>query len=111
MAGLTPESIRAVQHERQLEIGWRDGRQDRLPYRFLRGRCPCAACVNEFTGRRVVDVADVSEQVQPTRLDYAGNYALKIAWNDAHDTGLYTWEYLLQLGREACGSSPASEPS
>ena len=105
MAGLTPESIRAVQDERQLEIGWPDGRVDRLPYRLLRGRCPCAACVDEFTGRRMVDVADVPEQIQPVRLEYAGNYALKIAWNDGHDTGLYTWEYLADLGREAAGEA------
>ena len=100
MAGLTPESIRAVQDERRFEIGWPEGRVDRLPFRFLRGRCPCAACVDEFTGRRIVDVADVAEQIRPTRVDYAGNYAIKITWNDRHDTGLYTWDYLARLGRE-----------
>ena len=103
MAGLTPESIRAVQDEAQLEIGWPGGRVERLPYRFLRGRCPCAACVDEMTGRRVVDVGDVPEQIRPLRLEYSGNYALKIAWNDGHETGLYTWDYLAELGAEAGG--------
>ena len=103
-----PERLRALQDERRLEITWPGGRTDRLPYRFLRGRCPCAACVDEFTGRRVFDVADAPEQIRPERLDYAGNYALKIAWNDGHDTGLYTWEYLAELGREWASSARAS---
>jgi ATP-binding protein involved in chromosome partitioning len=56
-----------------------------------------------MTGRRIVDVADVPEQIKPTRLQYSGNYALKVAWNDGHDTGLYTWDYLAELGREGRG--------
>ena len=105
MAGLTPESVRALQDEHRLDIGWPGGAVDRLPFRFLRGRCPCAACVDEMTGRRIVDVADIPEQIKPVRLEYSGNYALKVAWNDGHDTGLYTWDYLATLGHEARGQS------
>jgi DUF971 family protein len=96
-----PVSIRSLTDERRLEIGWPEGEVARLPFRFLRGRCPCAACVDEFTGRRIVDVSDIPERIAPVRLEYSGNYALKIAWNDGHETGLYTWDYLGSLGREA----------
>ena len=97
---LAPKHIRARQQEGLFEVEWPQGPVDRLPYRFLRGRCPCAACVDEMTGERIVDVENVPETVRPAALDYAGNYALKIRWDDGHDTGLYTWDYLRKLADE-----------
>ena len=93
----SPKHIRALQQEARLEIEWPNGTIDQFPYRFLRGRCPCAGCVDEMTGVRVVDVENVPAGVKPAALDFAGNYALKIRWDDGHDTGLYTWEYLREL--------------
>lgn len=95
-----PRNIRARQEERVLELEWHDGAVDRLPYRFLRGECPCAGCVNEFTGERMIDVDAIPETIQPTELGISGNYALKITWSDRHDTGLYTWDRLAALGRQ-----------
>lgn len=94
---VSPKHIRARQQQGQLEVEWPDGAVHRLPYRFVRGRCPCAACVDEMTGERIVDVEQVPETIKPASLDFAGNYALKIRWSDGHDTGLYTWDYLRQL--------------
>ena len=68
-----------------------------VPFRYLRGRCPCASCVNEFTGERMVDVGDIPEAIEIEAAKFAGNYALKITWNDRHDTGLFTWEHLHEL--------------
>ena len=94
-----PLSIKSRQQEGVLELQWSHGTY-RLPFRFLRGRCPCASCVNEVTGVRMVDVEDVPLAVAPTNLQFSGNYAIKISWNDRHDTGLFTWEYLELLSND-----------
>nr|AUN35787.1 HEAT repeat co-occurring protein [uncultured bacterium] len=95
-----PLNIRAIKEQRTLELKWSDGTTDRLPFRFIRGRCPCASCVDEVTGERVIDVENVAEDVQPTEMGFSGNYALRFNWSDGHHTGLYTWSYLKQLCRE-----------
>ena len=96
-----PLKIRALQEARQLEIQWNDGTMTRLPYRFLRGECPCAACVDEMTGRRILDVESIPHGIQPANVSLVGNYALKIDWNDGHSTGMYTWDRLAELSRTA----------
>ncbi len=106
-----PLSIKARQQEGVLELQWSHGSY-RLPFRFLRGRCPCAGCVDEMTGVRTVDVADVPLAIAPADLRFSGNYALKITWNDRHDTGLFTWEYLEILCQElAAALSRAADAS
>ena len=94
-----PTKIRALQSQGVLELAWNDGTACQLPYKFLRGQCPCAGCVNEMTGERMIDVDAVPESIQPLKLEYCGNYALKIDWNDGHNTGLFTWERLHALCR------------
>ncbi len=92
-----PKNVRALQEASVLELVWPDDTSNRLSYRLLRGSCPCASCVNEFTGERVFGPDRVSENIRPTDLSFTGSYALKITWSDGHDTGLYTWEYLAKL--------------
>ena len=99
-----PSNIRAITEEKSLQFTWPDNLDAQLPFRFLRGRCPCAGCVNEFTGERMVHVEDIPEAIEIADVAFTGNYALKIVWSDRHDTGLYTWEYL----RELCESDDAT---
>lgn len=101
-----PLSIKSRQQEGVLELQWSHGTY-RLPFRFLRGRCPCASCVNEVTGVRMVDVEDVPLAVAPTNIQFSGNYAIKISWNDRHDTGLFTWEYLELLCKDLATAAEA----
>ena len=98
-----PLSIKSRQQEGVLELQWSHGTY-RLPFRFLRGRCPCASCVDEVSGVRVVDVEDVPIVIAPTNIQFSGNYAIKITWNDRHDTGLFTWEYLELLSKDIASS-------
>jgi DUF971 family protein len=100
-----PENIRALQDDRVFEIVWSTDRTDRLPYKFLRGQCPCAGCVDEFTGIRTLDVNTVLDDIHPVNLSFTGNYALKILWSDTHDTGLYTWDRLEMLCRQYTAAS------
>lgn len=97
-----PKNLKSIRAERVLQIEWSNDAKYELPFRYLRGRCPCAGCVNEFTGERMVDVPNIPEAIEIENAELVGNYALKIKWNDQHDTGLYTWEHLRDLceGRE-----------
>ena len=94
---LSPQNLRAIRADRVFEITWPEGLTVQIPFRYLRGRCPCAGCVNEFTNERMVDVEDIPEGIDLEAAQLTGNYAVKIRWNDQHDTGLFTWEYLRQL--------------
>ncbi len=80
-----------------------------FPYKFLRGHCPCAECVDENTGIRTLDVATISDQIRPMHLSFSGNYALKIHWNDGHQTGLYTWDHFERLSSDSAVIRPELE--
>lgn len=92
-----PRNIRSLSDEGCLELTWSPERMTKLDFRFLRENCPCAACVDEFTGQRILDIAAIPEDVHPTAIGFSGNYALKIGWSDGHHTGLFTWNYLDEL--------------
>jgi DUF971 family protein len=92
-----PKNLRALRADAVLEITWSDDDVALIPFRYLRGRCPCASCVNEFTNERMVDVDDIPEGIDLVTAELSGNYALKIVWSDQHYTGLYTWKHLREL--------------
>ena len=92
-----PENIRAIRADQILEIVWSPDRISRFPFHFLRCECPCASCINEFTGERMLDPATVPADIYPEEIGLTGNYALKIKWSDGHFTGLYAWDYFEKL--------------
>ncbi len=69
------------------------------PARELRLACPCAVCVEEMTGRVLLDPAGVPADVRPRSVALVGAYGLQIRWSDGHDTGIYGFARLLG----ACG--------
>jgi DUF971 family protein len=69
------------------------------PARELRLACPCAACVEEMTGRALLDPAGVPDDVRPQSIALVGAYGLRVRWSDGHDTGIYGFTRL----RAACG--------
>ncbi len=81
-----------------LRIDWKDGHQSLLQVRDLRLACRCARCVEELTGRPLLKDDDIPADVRPVRISPVGRYAIQIAWSDGHDTGIYTFEYLRELG-------------
>ena len=95
-----PEEIGPTADGAALSIRWRDGASSILAPRLLRQRCPCAQCVDEMTGRRILRPEDVPEDVYPTAIHYVGRYALRFVWSDGHDTGIYPFDYLRALGEE-----------
>ena len=99
-----PTAIRAHQEAGVLELCWPTEGEFRLPYKYVRGECPCASCIEEWTGRRLLDLDSIPESIRPLKMSPTGNYAVKIEWSDGHSTGLYTWDQLralcLRFGRD-----------
>jgi ATP-binding protein involved in chromosome partitioning len=81
-----------------LAIDWSDGHESEYGVFDLRVACPCASCRDEMTGERLLDPATVPADVRPVNLVSVGNYAIKITWSDGHDTGIYSYERLRELG-------------
>ena len=99
----TPVDIRPTEEGTALRITWQDGHTSAyLPY-DLRLACPCAGCVDEFTGQRTLTRAMIQPGVYPTAIHYVGRYALQFLWSDGHDTGIYPYDFLRSsCGCEAC---------
>jgi ATP-binding protein involved in chromosome partitioning len=80
-----------------LLIEWDEyGHAGFFPARRLRLACPCAGCVEEISGRPLLDPAQVPTDVRPLGLELVGAYGLRVRWSDGHSTGIYTFEQLLQ---------------
>jgi ATP-binding protein involved in chromosome partitioning len=101
MAGVSAIPIPAAVEQAgpdTLRIRWSDGADHLYPVRELRLACRCAHCVEEMTGRPLLDESGVPADVRPLRIRSVGRYALQFDWSDGHDTGIYTFEYLRQIG-------------
>ncbi|HEV2859897.1 MAG TPA: DUF971 domain-containing protein [Pyrinomonadaceae bacterium] len=83
-----------------LRVTWGDGRECLYGAAQLRRLCPCAQCVNEFTGERVLKAEAVPDDLEIEDVGLVGRYALTFRWSDRHDTGIYSFRYL----REICES-------
>jgi DUF971 family protein len=93
----TPTKIHYHKQSRELEIGFADGANYRLGAEFLRAHSPSA----EVRGHGMqIPILQVGKRhVGIMNIEPAGNYALKISFDDGHDTGLYTWDYLYNIGK------------
>jgi DUF971 family protein len=80
-----------------VRITWADGRACRYTAPDLRRACPCAQCVNEWTGERVLKPEAISEQLIINNVAIVGRYALNFQWSDGHETGIYSFRYLREL--------------
>jgi DUF971 family protein len=92
----TPVEIRKKGGER-ITIRWTDGHESPYPARYLRGRCPCAQCVSEMTGQRLVFEEHVAPDVAVSSARTVGHYALHFDWSDGHTTGIYAFDYLRRI--------------
>jgi DUF971 family protein len=77
-----------------LRITWADGHVSTFPWPYLRRECPCANCVDEWTSKRRLNPAEISEEVRAEAIDLVGNYAVRFVWSDGHRTGIYPFERL-----------------
>jgi DUF971 family protein len=92
-----PTAVNVSADQRALELKWDDGSTKTLSAQRLRQQCPCAECVEEFTGRRVLDPAAIDANMKIVEVQQVGNYALSFTFGDLHRTGIFNWEYLRSL--------------
>ena len=83
---------------RTLSVLWEDGHQNNYDVRDLRLACRCALCVDEMSGRPLLDPKSVRPDVSPITVKSVGNYAITVDWNDGHSTGIYAFKNLRALG-------------
>ena len=80
-----------------LRITWADNHVSSYSAPDLRRACPCAQCVNEWTGERVLEPESISQGLTIADLSIVGRYALNFRWSDGHETGIYSFRYLRDL--------------
>lgn len=103
MAGLDqdtplPTEITLHRKSRVLEIAFDDGNRFQLPFEFLRVYSPSAEVRGHGPGQETLQQG--KREVDVLSLEPVGNYAVKPAFSDGHDSGLYSWDYLYMLGSE-----------
>lgn len=92
-----PTEITLHQLSQVLEVAFSDGASFRLPAEFLRVHSPSAEVRGHGPGQEVLQVG--KRQVAITHVEPVGSYAIKLVFSDGHDTGLFSWDYLHELGR------------
>jgi len=93
-----PTQITLRSRSRVLHVAYDDGRAFELPFEYLRVHSPSAEVQGHSPDQAVLVTG--KEQVGILRVEPVGQYAVKLVFDDGHDTGLYTWKYLHELGRD-----------
>jgi DUF971 family protein len=115
---VTPLKVRVKKSEGTgVEIDWRDGHKSSWNFRWLRDACPCATCheEREKSGRPPGEAKPkpqallmmYEEPPRPVEVTPVGKYALKFKWNDGHEAGIYSWDYL----RSVCQCAACTKTS
>ncbi len=93
-----PTELNLHRQSRVLEISFNDGSKFNLPCEYLRVYSPSAEVQGHGPGQQVLQVG--KEEVNIDKIDPVGNYAVCLHFDDEHNTGIYSWEYLYRLGTE-----------
>ena len=93
-----PTAIKLRRKSRLLEVTFDDGAVFELPFEYLRVYSPSAEVKGHGPGQETLQIG--KHDVQVKLVEPVGNYAVRLVFDDGHDTGLYTWGYLHELGRE-----------
>lgn len=96
-----PVEVRAPEGARRMEIDWDDGTRSVFRHAILRGFCPCAHCQGHHGPVRWVEgpwVASPEDRsLELSSIEQVGNYAVRLAWADGHQTGIYSFRFLFEL--------------
>ena len=91
-----PTEIRLKTEDRVIEVDFDDGRSFRFPAELLRAESPSAEVQGHGPGQRTIVAG--RRHVGIMKVEPVGNYAVRLHFDDLHDTGLYSWDYLYELG-------------
>jgi len=81
----------------EITINWSDETESRYNAADLRKACPCAGCINEWTGEKTLKADMIAEDLSFSSIAVVGRYALNFNFSDGHDTGIFSFQYLKQL--------------
>ncbi|WP_444678513.1 gamma-butyrobetaine hydroxylase-like domain-containing protein [Halomonas sp. E19] len=95
MTAPTPSKIHYHKKDRELELTYADGESHRLPVEYLRVYSPSAEVRGHHPSQAVLQVG--KKDVGLKDIEPVGRYAVKLAFDDGHDSGIYSWEYLFEL--------------
>ena len=93
-----PTEIKLHQKSRRMEISFADGRRFELSYEFLRVYSPSAETRGHGPGQEVLQTGKMNVDI--TALEPVGSYAVQPCFSDGHDSGIYSWDYLYEIGED-----------
>ena len=80
-----------------ITIKWSDDAETLYSAMNLRRSCPCAGCINEWTGEKMLDDAKIPEDISIKHTSIVGRYALNFHFSDGHDTGIFSFAFLRKV--------------
>ncbi len=83
--------------ESAVSIKWSDDAETKYNAAALRRACPCAGCVNEWTGEKTLDDGRVPDDLSFDHISIVGRYALNFHFSDGHDTGIFSFAFLRKM--------------
>ena len=97
-AGAKTEIPQASFDAQYILLKFNDGREVAVKNRDVRLNCMCALCVNELTGKKLINPTKIRPDIAPKEITPLGNYAVGITWNDGHSSGIYPYGLVEHLG-------------
>ena len=98
MSDISPTEIKLRRRSRVLEVSFADGSRFELPFEYLRVHSPSAEVRGHGAGEGVLVLG--KQNVGVRAVEPVGQYAVRLVFDDGHDTGLFTWKYLHELGSQ-----------
>lgn len=95
---MTPTSLKLRTVSRVLEVAFDNGDTFELPFEYLRVYSPSAEVRGHGPGQETLQIG--KHAVTVTKIEPVGHYAVRLVFDDGHDSGIYSWTYLHELGRE-----------
>jgi DUF971 family protein len=100
---MKPKKIQVLDKNRLL-IKWNDETESEINLKYLRDECPCASCKGETILFKTLRPPSITvknaSMYEITDIQIVGGYAIQVKWKDGHSTGIYTYNYLKQLGED-----------
>ena len=93
-----PEPVQIIEeNDAEVSIKWSDDAETHYDAAGLRRSCPCAGCVNEWTGEKMLNDASIPDDISFRHISIVGRYALNFHFSDGHDSGIFSFAYLRKL--------------
>ncbi|HSI87891.1 MAG TPA: DUF971 domain-containing protein [Pyrinomonadaceae bacterium] len=92
------EPVQIVEEtDSNISITWSDGTETKYNAAELRRACPCAGCIDEWTGAKLLKADDIGDDMTFDHISIVGRYALNFHFSDGHETGIFSFTYLRKL--------------